>query len=96
LSKIGAEPAQHVLSRVSVVNSQGFHHLPVRSCDTPMPVQRCGNHCEDAVRACARAGLDIAKPIVEIVDPVGEWIADVTFSTKTLFARSGPHASCSF
>ncbi len=44
-SKIGAEPAQHVLSRVSVVNSQGFHHLPVRICDTPMPVQRCGNHC---------------------------------------------------
>jgi len=96
LSKIGAEPAQHVLSRVSVVNSQGFHHLAVRSCYTPMPVQRCGNHCGRRRSARACGGIYIAKPIVEIVDHVGEWIADVTFSTKTLFARSGTHASCSF
>src|SRR5258707_4378917 len=73
-SKIGAEPAQDVLSRVSLVNSLVFPsslcpHL--RHADS---FQRCGNHCVDAVRAHARAGLDIAKPIVEIVDPVGEWI----------------------
>jgi hypothetical protein len=67
----------------------------VRICDTPMPRQFRGNHCEDVVRARAHAGLDIAKPIVEIVDHVDEWIADVTFSTKTLFARSGLHTSCS-
>jgi hypothetical protein len=61
-----------------------------------MRLQRCGNHRGDAVRARAHAGLDIAKPIAGIVDHVGEWIADVTFSTKTLFARSGLRATCSF
>jgi hypothetical protein len=74
----------------------GLSRLFVRICDTPMRLQRCGNHRGDAVRARAPAGLDIAKPIAGIVDLVGEWIADVTFSTKTLFARSRLRATCSF
>jgi hypothetical protein len=61
----------------------------VHICDRPRPLQHCGNHGERAIRARARTGLDIAKPLIWIVDRVDEWIADVGFSTKTLFARSG-------
>jgi hypothetical protein len=75
--------------RVSIISLSAF---ATRRCRSSAAV----TIAEGAVRASACGGIDIAKPIVEIVDHVGEWIADVTFSTKTLFARSGPHASCSF
>ena len=39
-----------------------------------------------------RIGLDIAKPLGEIVDRVDGWIANVKFSTEFLFAgrATGP------
>jgi hypothetical protein len=46
--------------------------------------------------ACADGGPDIAKPIADFVDTVGDWISDGRFSTKTLFTRSAPRASGSF
>ena len=53
-----------------------------------------GNHGGGAVRACARGGPDIAKPVLDV--DRREWISDDRFSTKTLFARSRLRASCSF
>jgi hypothetical protein len=61
-----------------------------------MPLQLRGNHYGRAVGACVCDGPDIAKPIGGIVDRVGEWIADATFSTKFLFARSELRAFWSF
>ena len=117
-SKIGAEPTNCILQRVSVVNLPLFPHLARLERHRPrgpaFPAHPICSRClhlrhadaaaaaavtiaEDAVRARACGGLDIAKPIPEIVGIVGEWIADDrTFSTRTLFARSGPRASCSF
>jgi hypothetical protein len=47
-----------------------------------------GNHRGYVVRDAHRTGLDIAKPLGEIVDRVDGWIADVKFSMEFLFAES--------
>jgi hypothetical protein len=68
----------------------------VRICDTPIALRLRGNHGGAPSAPCVDGGPDIAKPIADFVDTVGDWISDDRFSTKILFARSALRASGSF
>jgi hypothetical protein len=81
-----------------------FRHIQsvhdVRVCDTRVPPPFRSNHGGGNVRACVRAGPDIAKLAAVIVDHVDEWIADELlfgfFSRESLCAGKGPRGCCSF
>jgi hypothetical protein len=78
-------------SVVAAKEFQHFHRLRLSSLSafaTDEAARPRGNHRGHAVRHAHRTGLDIAKPLGEIVDRVDGWIADVNFSTEFLFAES--------